>query len=98
MRVLGELIIWSGLLVMLCGLVGVLRYRSLYRRLLLSSLIDTCGLLLLLLGVAVRQGFSAFSLKVLLLMVVVLLTAPLITHKIGRNALLSGHQEAADDG
>lgn len=64
-----------------------------YRRLLLSSLIDTVGLLVLLAGVAVRQGLGSFSFKVILLMGIVILTAPLSAHKLGRAAYLSGHRE-----
>lgn len=93
MRLLGEFVMGAGLLVMLCGFIGLVRYRSFYRRLLVSALIDTVGLLLLLAGVVLRQGWNSFSHKVLLILLVVLLTAPLIAHKLGRSAYLSGHRE-----
>ena len=70
---------------MLCGIAG-LENPGFYRRLLLSSLIDTVGLLVLLAGVAVRQAW-AFSFKVILLMGIVILTAPLSAHQAGQGRL-----------
>lgn len=90
---LGEIIMAAGILVMVCGLVGLVRFHTFYRRLLVCSLIDTSGMLLFLLGAVIRQGFTEFSAKLLLLMSAVVLTAPLVTHKLGRSAYLSGHRE-----
>ena len=93
MKVIGEILMGAGLFIMLCGIAGLLKNPGFYRRLLLSSLIDTVGLLVLLAGVAVRQGLGSFSFKVILLMGIVILTAPLSAHKLGRAAYLSGHRE-----
>lgn len=93
MMLLGNAVIITGLLSMLCGIVGLLRFRTFYRRIVIGSLLDTAGLLLLLSGLAMRQGLTTFSLKLWLLLAVVFLTAPLITHKIGRCAYLSGYRE-----
>ena len=93
MKVSGEILMGAGLFIMLCGIAGLLKNPGFYRRLLLSSLIDTVGLLVLLAGVAVRQGLGSFSFKVILLMGIVILTAPLSAHKLGRAAYLSGHRE-----
>ena len=67
MKVIGEILMGAGLFIMLCGIAGLLKNPGFYRRLLLSSLIDTVGLLVLLAGVAVRQGLGSFSFKVILL-------------------------------
>ena len=91
MKVIGEILMGAGLFIMLCGIAGLLKNPGFYRRLLLSSLIDTVGLLVLLAGVAVRQGLGSFSF--ILLMGIVILTAPLSAHKLGRAAYLSGHRE-----
>ena len=93
MKVIGEILMGAGHFIMLCGIAGLLKNPGFYRRLLLSSLIDTVGLLVLLAGVAVRQGLGSFSFKVILLMGIVILTAPLSAHKLGRAAYLSGHRE-----
>ena len=80
MKVIGEILMGAGHFIMLCGIAGLLKNPGFYRRLLLSSLIDTVGLLVLLSGVAVRQGLGSFSFKVILLMGIVILTAPLSAH------------------
>ena len=92
---LGEIVMAAGIFVMLAGLVGLVRFHTFYRRLLVCSLIDTTGMLLFLLGAVIRQGFSEFSVKLVLIMAAVVLTAPLVTHKLGRSAYLSGHRENA---
>lgn len=92
---IGEIIMALGIAVMIGGLVGLIRFHTFYRRLLVGSLIDTAGLLLFLLGAVIRQGFTEFSLKLLFIMAAVILTAPLVTHKLGRSAYLSGHREDA---
>lgn len=94
---LGEIIMALGVAVMIGGLVGLIRFHTFYRRLLVGSLIDTAGLLLFLLGAVIRQGLTEFSLKLVLIMAAVILTAPLVTHKLGRSAYLSGHREDAVD-
>lgn len=93
MMLVANVVIAAGLVILVCGMIGLLRAQSFYRRLLAGALIDTAGLLVLLLGVLLRQGWSTFSLKLLLLMCAVLMTAPLISHKLGRAAYLSGHRE-----
>lgn len=94
---IGEIIIGAGLVIIAIGFIGIFRFRSFYGRLLLSSVIDTMGFLTVLIGVIVRQGLSFFSLKVLLLLVIVLLIGPVTTHKIGRSAWLSGYQVVQND-
>lgn len=90
---LGNAVIGLGLLILAFGMIGLVRAKGFYRRLLAGALVDTSGLLVLLFGVVLRQGIGTFSLKVLLLMVAVFLTAPLITHKLGRSAYLAGHRD-----
>jgi multicomponent Na+:H+ antiporter subunit G len=50
------------------------------------------GFITLMAGVMVHSGFSFFSLKVLLLVVLVIITNPLSTHAIARSAHLSGYK------
>ena len=97
MLLLGNMVLALGLIIIACGMVGLIRAKGFYRRLLAGALVDTAGLLVLLLGVLLRQGLTPFSLKIALLMGAVLLTAPLITHKLGRSAYLSGHREEVQE-
>ena len=97
MLLLGNLVLALGLIIIACGMVGLIRAKGFYRRLLAGALVDTAGLLVLLLGVLLRQGLTPFSLKIALLMGAVLLTAPLITHKLVRSGCLSGHREEVQE-
>lgn len=97
MQLVSNIVIGIALLTMLCGMIGLLRSAGFYRRLLVASLVDTAGLLLLLLGLCLRAESVALSLKTLLLAGAILLTAPLVTHKLGRAAYLSGHREEEEE-
>ena len=90
---IGELMIGIGFFLILTGFVGLMRFRKFYQRLLICGLADTFGVLVILFGVMLRQGISMFTLKTVLILVAVFLVGPLLTHKLGRSAYLSGHRE-----
>ena len=92
MIIAGEAIIALGMLFILFGVIGLLRFRNFYARILVTAKIDTVGVITILIGIAVRNGFSFFSLKVLLLMAVILIVNPLASHMIARAAFLSGYK------
>lgn len=92
-RTIGEAIAGIGFIIILCGFIGLIRSRAFYTRLLVSALIDTVGILLVLIGMAVRQGWTAFTWKLILLMVILVFVNPLLSHKIGRAAFISGHRD-----
>jgi len=92
MRILGEIIIVIGILFTLFGIIGITKYKNFYTRLLVSTKIDTVGTITIIIGIAIRHGFSFFSLKILLLMIVWMLINPLASHMVARSAYLSGYQ------
>ena len=96
-RIIAEIIMGAGLVFIALGVLGLFRFNSFYGRLLVSSVLDTMGLLTLLIGVMIRQGAGFFTLKVGLLLLIVLLIGPVTTHKIGRSAWLSGYQAVQHD-
>lgn len=85
----GEIIIGIGLLLFLIGVIAQFRYRAFYKKLLVASLIDSAGLILVFAGIIIRQGINAFSFKVLMIFIIIMLINPLATHKLGRSAYLS---------
>lgn len=91
--VIGELLIGMGIIITIIGEIGIIKYKTLYKCMLVSSLIDTVAPLTIFIGVIVRQGFNFFSLKILIIILVVLIINPLTTHKITRSAYLSGYKE-----
>lgn len=74
------------------GVYGVFRFQEFYSRILITSKVDTMGFITLMIGVIVHAGISFFSLKVLLVIILMMITNPLSTHAIARSAHLSGYK------
>ena len=75
---------------MAVGVIGLFKFKSFYLRLLITSKIDTVGMITLLIGLAIRHGFSFFSAKLIFLIAIILILNPLVAHMIARSAYLSG--------
>ena len=81
-----------GLGVAFCVLsaVGVLRMPDVYIRLQVASKASSLGIALLMLGVALHFGELSVTIRALLVVVFLFLTAPVTAHVIGRAAYLTG--------
>jgi len=91
MRIAGEIITVIGVVFVLFGVIGLVRFENFFKRILTAAKIDTIGLMTILIGVAVQNGLSFFSFKVLLLMGILMIINPLSSHMITRAAYLSGY-------
>ena len=96
MRIAGDIITGIGIIFMLFGIIGIYRFKSFYIRALVTTKIDTVGAFTLIIGIALRHGFGVFSLKLILLLVLLMIVNPLISHMTARSAYLSGHREGGD--
>ena len=74
----------GGLFCLLSGVVGVYRFRYSLSRIHAAALIDTVGILLMLLGVICATGFTIASAKMLVVIAFLWLTSPVSGHLIGR--------------
>ena len=83
-----------GIVLMIIGTLGVFLMKDFYPRILVASKVDTVGLLTFLIGVCLQHGFSFFSAKVLLIIIIVLVLNPLVTHILTRSAYQSGYDLA----
>ena len=92
MIIAGNIVIGVGVLFVLIGVVGILKFKNFYTRILVTAKIDTVGMITIFIGIAIRHGLSFFTFKVLLLMVVLMIVNPLATHMIARAAYLSGYK------
>ena len=92
MTVAGNIIIFAGIFFMLFGVAGIFRFKNFYARILVTTKIDTVGAFTLIMGLAVRHGFGFFSLKLLLLLFLIMIINPLITHIIASSAYSSGYR------
>jgi len=75
---------------MLFGVIGIFKFKYVYSRILVTVKIDTVGTFTLIIGIALRHGFSFFSLKLLLIIALLMIINPLIAHITARSAYLSG--------
>ena len=92
MEIVGEIIIIVGVIFMLFGVIGLFKFNNFYPRILVSSKIDTAGAFTVIIGICVRHGFSFFTLKLVLLLVLLMVINPLIAHMTARSAYLSGYE------
>lgn len=84
---LGGLLILSGIFLFVSGTLGLLRLPDFYTRMHATGKCDTLGALLVLLGLAVYNGFNLVSAKIVIIVVFIFLANPAATHAIGRAAL-----------
>ncbi len=92
MVIASNIMIVFSMIMMTCGMIGLIRSKSFYRRLINIALVDTIGVLSLLLGLIIRQSSWQIAGKLLFLGLIIFLIAPVISHKLGRSAYISLHR------
>lgn len=73
-----------GLGCLVTGVVGVYRFKYALNRIHAGALLDTVGILLMLLGIICATGLNVTSAKILVVIVFLWLTSPVSGHLIGR--------------
>ena len=92
MIILSNIVIGVGLLFMAFGIIGLFRFKDFYPSILVSSKIDTVGMLTVIIGIGIRHGISFFTGKLLLIVVIFLILNPLVAHVLTRSAHAAGHR------
>lgn len=90
MTVLAIGLIVFGLYFLIVGSIGMLRLPNVFVRAHALSLTDSLGAVLVLGGLAVYQGFSMNFLKIMIVLILVYLLNPVISHATLRAAHRSG--------
>ena len=102
MEIASNIIIYAGIAFIVLGIIGIFRFRNFYARIIVAPLIDTVGAFTIIVGIAIRHGFGFFSLKLLILIILLMIINPLIAHIMARSAYLSGYktldESIGDDG
>lgn len=75
----------------LIGTIGILRFSDLYSRLQASGVSDNAGVGLILIGLIVRDGLTPIDLGLGLLLLLILVTNPIVTHAIAKSAFVNRH-------
>lgn len=89
---LGNIIVIIGLILMAFGVIGMFRFKDYFSRVLIGGKVDTVGLITILIGLILKNGFTYFSGKILLVLILYIVTNPIATHAITRSAHLSGYR------
>jgi multicomponent Na+:H+ antiporter subunit G len=86
-----------GLFFLVVAAVGMVRLPDVYTRSHAVSLTDAVGAFFLLTGLAIYQGFSTNTLRILVVLALLYLVNPVISHATVRAALRSGEKPVAED-
>ena len=94
--IIGNIIVVIGLIFMGFGIIGIYKFKGFYKRLLVASKIDTVGTITVIFGVIIINGFSLFSVRLLLILGILLLLGPLSTHMVARSSYMSENNIPSD--
>ncbi len=97
MPVFVTVLISVGLFFLVVAAVGMVRLPDVYCRSHAVSLTDALGAFFVLTGLAVYHGFSTNTLRIVVVLALLILANPVISHATVRAALRSGEKPAAED-
>lgn len=102
MSIVGDALSWiclvAGGLFCIVGAIGMLRMPDFYTRMHAASVIETLGVGLLLLGMAIQSGFTLVTVKLVVIGLLVLFASPTATHALAKAALARGIKPLLDQG
>jgi multicomponent Na+:H+ antiporter subunit G len=80
----------AGSFFVLVGTIGLIRMPDVFTRMHAASLVDTLGAGLLIAGMMLQAGFTATSLKLLFIFLLLFITSPVATHAVAQATLEAG--------
>ncbi|MFC2095997.1 monovalent cation/H(+) antiporter subunit G [Candidatus Bipolaricaulota bacterium] len=96
MTIAAVIVMGLGVCFVFIGSVGILRFRDIYSRLQASGVSDNAGLGLVLIGLILHSGWDRHDVTLLLLLLLMLITNPIVTHSVARSAFVQRHQEGEE--
>ena len=88
--VLSGFFILLGVLALLIGALGLLRLPDVYCRIHAVGMIDTAGASFIILGLAIHEGVSLVTVKLLFIGIFLFFTSPIATHAVAQVAHKTG--------
>jgi multicomponent Na+:H+ antiporter subunit G len=88
--IIGSVFLLVGALFVLIGSVGIIRFPDFYSRVHAVGKSDTLGLALVLIGLAIHEGGTLNTVKLILIAVFIAIANPTATHAIARAAYRLG--------
>lgn len=95
--ILSFIVIGCGCFFIATGSIGLVRMPDLYTRLHATSIIDTVGAGLLLLGMMFQAGFTLITVKLIILLVLFFFTGPVASHALAQAARHDGIEPILTD-
>lgn len=92
MTVVSLILMGIAMVISAIAIFGFYRFNGFYMRILISANVDTVALLILMVGVMLQSPSPAFTLKVVLICGLALITNPLSSHATARSAYASGYR------
>lgn len=89
-----SILMGSGLV--LLGSIGFFRLPDFWTRLHAASVIDSGGMILIVLGMSLHSGLSLVTVKLILIAVFLIITGPTATHAVANAAKVSGLMSRKD--
>jgi len=96
MTIAAYVLMGLGLGFVFVGSLGMLRFRDVYSRLQASGVSDNAGLGLILIGLILHSGWDRHDITLLLLLLLMLITNPIVTHSVARSAFVQRHREEGE--
>ncbi|MEO0341942.1 MAG: monovalent cation/H(+) antiporter subunit G [Pseudomonadota bacterium] len=101
MNVFIDVVSWicilGGVFFSITGAFGVVRFPEFWTRLHASSVAESGGMILLVLGMCLQAGWGLVLVKLVLIGVFLFITGPTSTHAVANAALVSGEDPVIDD-
>ena len=98
-HIAGYVVMGIGILFMIFGVIGLFqRNKDFYYRILIACKIDTVGMLTIGIGMALRHGFTFFTGKVFLIVLIIIVLNPFVAHIVAQAAYRSGFAPTCKDG
>jgi multicomponent Na+:H+ antiporter subunit G len=88
--VVSGVLLIAGSFFLIVGSIGLIRMPDVFTRMHATSVSDTLGAGLLVLGMMVEAGFTLVTVKLLIILAIFFFTGPLATHALARGALAVG--------
>lgn len=89
---LGYIVAGLGAMLVLVGAIGIVRFPDLFTRMHAAGLVDSLGAGLVLLGLAIVEGLSTTSARLLLVLAFLWITTPTACHALAKSAIAAGQR------
>ena len=88
-NIISNIMLIIGAFFILTGAIGMFRFKDFYSRIHASGIIDSCGLIIFLIGLIMHHGFGLITFKIIILIIFSMYACASSTHILAKTAMLS---------